>query len=145
MTMNTKAGNIPHEVTSVKLRNALGADTLDQGKEVPINKQVKLIVAALRALNNEQGSTVSEIKRLLCSQGCLNPSDDLRTAIILALKKQKIRRPMSAVKAGVYGKYVLVADERDYSLNKLKKNVKRKPERRSKPGKKNAATYRVTE
>ena len=67
-----------------------------------------LIVAALRVLDNREGSSMQEIRRVLVSGGYITPSMDVRPALVLGLKRNVIRRPLSAVKAGIYGRYVEV-------------------------------------
>ncbi|KAK0052920.1 histone H1A sperm [Biomphalaria pfeifferi] len=121
-------------IASVKIRNAAGGDTFDPGEEVPVSEMVNMIVEALEELDNEQGSTVSEIKRFLTSKKLLNQNADLRPGIILALKTNKIKRPLSAVKAGVYGKYVLEEAESDteFSLRSPKKGKMNKSSRSGK-------------
>ncbi|GFR96434.1 hypothetical protein ElyMa_006297900 [Elysia marginata] len=69
-----------------------------------------LTLAALRVLENDNGSTMNEIRRILVSGGFITPSIDIRPALILGLKGNVIKRPLSAIKAGVYGRYVEVKE-----------------------------------
>ncbi|GFO04691.1 hypothetical protein PoB_003119600 [Plakobranchus ocellatus] len=89
-----------------------------------------LVVAALRVLDNQEGSTMSEIRRVLVSGGYLSPSMDVRPALILGLKRRIIRRPLSAVKAGVYGRYVEVEAQHKKARNRRSGSFGRQTSRR---------------
>lgn len=94
-----------------KISFAAGGYSDEKEREIPVETLVDYIIAALRTMKNKEGSTMTSIRRLLCSEGFLTPATDIRPAVILALKQGKIERPPSAVKAGVYGRYVAVEDK----------------------------------
>lgn len=74
---------------------------------MPVCVLVKLITFAIRYLDNKRGSTLKEIQKVLVYSNTISAQTDLRPAMILALKIGEIARPDDAVKAGIYGRYVL--------------------------------------
>ncbi|RUS77344.1 hypothetical protein EGW08_014898 [Elysia chlorotica] len=107
-----------------------------------------LVVAALRVLKREDGSTMNEIRRILVGGGFITPSLNIRPALISGLKRNVIRRPLSAVKAGTYDRYVEVNSDVSGRAS-LKRQTKRarvcgkRVKRCNKTDKKSAERYRL--
>lgn len=75
--------------------------------EIPVEVQLRLIVAAIVTLNDRRGSTLKDIRKALCSVGVITKETCLRRAMIVGLKAGVLARPEWACKVGVYGRYVL--------------------------------------
>ncbi|GFR83159.1 hypothetical protein ElyMa_004116400 [Elysia marginata] len=81
--------------------------SLEQRKpELPLAILVRLIVLALQKISDPRGSSLKDIRRFLATAGVIEETTDLRHAMIVALKLGAVARPVWAVRAGLYGRYV---------------------------------------
>ena len=93
-------------------RNNTGLGTEGTGSDerakpdLPLAVMVRLIVLALQKMADPRGSSLKDIRRFLTTVGVIEESTDMRQAMIVALKLGAIARPVWAVKAGLYGRYV---------------------------------------
>lgn len=78
----------------------------DDETGLPVVIMVRLISVAITILNDPRGSTLKDIRKVLCSAGVINETTDIRQSMIVALKLGLVARPVWAVKAGLYGRYV---------------------------------------
>ncbi|RUS86481.1 hypothetical protein EGW08_005731 [Elysia chlorotica] len=104
LTNTILSGNRNRNNTSA-CAEARGSDVQHRA-ELPLPVLVRLIVIALQKISDPKGSSLKDIRRLLASVGVIEESTDLRQAMIVALKLGAVARPVWAVKAGLYGRYV---------------------------------------
>ena len=136
-----------------KIVESKEADNNETNDEIIAPKDLLLlVVAALRVLKNEDGSTMNEIRRILISGGFITPSLNIRPALILGLKKNVLRRPLSAIKANAYGRYIEVeknaicgtsTKRRTKSLSGGQILVRKKVKRCHKTNKRSVERYRL--
>ena len=90
--------------------SSLGGEETDHREqrrpELPVLVQVRLIVLALQKIADPKGSSLKDIRKFLTTVGVIEESTDMRQAMIVALKLGAVARPVWAVKAGLYGRYV---------------------------------------
>ncbi|BFZ21746.1 hypothetical protein BsWGS_24785 [Bradybaena similaris] len=87
--------------------DAPGSSSDEQDGEKLLEVMVQLIIMAIYELDDDDGSTLKDIRKYLWSEGYIDESTCLRRAMVSGLKSGSIARPEWACKAGVYGRYVL--------------------------------------
>ncbi|KAH9513655.1 hypothetical protein Btru_041711 [Bulinus truncatus] len=119
--------------------NANNASSTVSCPELPLLVLMQLIVAAIRNLGNPKGSTLKDIRKMLCNVGFIDEYTDLRRSMIAGLKMGAIARPVWATKAGIYGIYVegdgvpIFAGRKSRPKQKQHQSSTYKPDRKQKP------------
>ncbi|GFN91088.1 hypothetical protein PoB_001759400 [Plakobranchus ocellatus] len=93
------------------LNNVSGEEEADTSRQtrrpdLPLAFMVRLIVLTLRKIADPKGSSLKDIRKFLVKAGVIDESNDLRQAMIVALKLGAVARPVWAIRTGLYGRYV---------------------------------------